>query len=340
MTPETTARIERFEFRSVHSGVAFGTASDRYAGWLCQIYSPPRYDGRITTRKKKIGKSSFTESVLPVDSVVEYFDHFSLLEIDFTFYSLLRNLDSSPARSHFVLEKYVQHLRPSDRLYLKVPQAVCALKLWRSGRYSHNPDYLDPKLFVNRFYSPVNDLAGEHICGFIFEQEYLVKKDRPSPEESVAGWDRFFNEIPADTRYHLELRTPSLLSGEHFEMLESHGVGQVLSHWTWLPRLMDQYSKSENRFFNSGKRVLIRLVTPRRLRYEETYRRAFPFDTLVPGMLDPGMIEDTTDIMAAAIQKGVRADVIINNRAGGNAPRIAQEVAAAFLERQERGLPV
>jgi len=334
MTPETMEAIQRFDFRPVHPGVAFGTASDRYAGWLGQIYSASRYEGRITTRSKKIGKKAFKESVLPVDSVSEYFNHFSILEIDFTFYSPLRNPDLSPARNHFVLEKYIHHLRPEDRLYLKVPQAVCARKLWRSGRWTDNPDFLNPEVFVDRFYAPVIDLAGDHICGFIFEQEYLTKKDRPLAEENVAVWDRFFTQIPTDTRYHLELRTAYLLSKDYFEMLESRGVGQVLSHWTWLPRIEDQYSKAENRFFNSGKRVLIRLVTPRRVRYDETYSRAFPFDKMVDGMLDPRLVEDSVNIMEVGLQRGIQVDIIINNRAGGNAPRIAQEVAKKFLERQ------
>lgn len=207
MTLDKTNAIERFDFRSIHPGVAFGTASDRYAGWLGQIYSPARYEGRITTRRKKIGKSAFTESVLPVDSVSEYFDHFSILEIDFTFYSLMRKPDLSPASNYFVLKKYVDHLGPADQLYLKVPQAVCARKVWRSGRFSENPDFLNPTAFMDHFYTPVNDLAGPHICGFIFEQEYLVKKNRPPAEENIAAWDRFFTDIPTDTRYHLELRT-------------------------------------------------------------------------------------------------------------------------------------
>ena len=333
MTFDKSKEIERFDFRSIHPGIAFGTANDRYSGWLGQIYSPTRYEGRITTRKKKIGKRAFTESVLPVDSVAEYFDHFSLLEIDFTFYSLMRKPDLSPAGIYFVFKKYIDYLGPTDQLYVKVPQAVCARKLWRSGRYSENPDFLNPSVFADRFYAPANDLVGDHICGFIFEQEYLVKKDRPSPEENVTVWARFFNEIPSDSRYHLELRTPSILSGDYFDMLASHGIGQVLSHWTWLPRLKNQFSKAENRFFSSGKRSLIRLVTPRKMRYDETYRRAFPFDTMVEGMLDPRMIEDTVDIMEAAMEQGVQADIIVNNRAGGNAPRIAREVASAFLER-------
>ena len=80
------SQLDKFQFRNLHPQVLIGTASDRYAGWLGQIYSQDRYQGRITKRTKIIGGKSFIEEVLPVDSVAEYFEHFTVLEIDFIFY--------------------------------------------------------------------------------------------------------------------------------------------------------------------------------------------------------------------------------------------------------------
>ena len=61
--------------------------------------------------------------------------------------------------------------------------------------------------------------------------------------------------------------------------------------------------------------------------YEESYAKAFPFDKMVPGMLDPEMIEDTAKIVNEAIKDKVQVNLIINNRAGGNAPLIAEKIA-------------
>jgi hypothetical protein len=36
--------------------------------------------------------------------------------------------------------------------------------------------------------------------------------------------------------------------------------------------------------------------------YEESYAKAFPFDRMIPGMLDLEMIEDTVQIMNEAIK--------------------------------------
>jgi uncharacterized protein YecE (DUF72 family) len=313
-----------------------GTASDRYAGWTGQIYSPERYDDRIIRRRKSVGGRSFEEIVLPVDSVAEYFEHFSVLEIDFTFYRTLLDTSGQPTQNYHLLRNYKQHLREEDLLLLKVPQAVFAQKVRSGGKFVDNEFYLDPDIFTNQFYKPAVDILGSVLSGFIFEQAYQRKKERPQPEELAEALDRFFGTIPQDNRYHVELRTESLLNYPYFSILEKHGVGQVLSHWTWLPTLLEQFSKSGKRFFNSGKRCVLRLITPRGMRYEDTYIKAHPFDKIVDDLFGDQMIEEAAELMWAAIEHGVTVDVIVNNRAGGNAPLIAKRISERFQAMSSR----
>jgi uncharacterized protein YecE (DUF72 family) len=325
--------LEKFQFRDLHPNVFMGTASDRYVGWLGQIYSEERYGGRITSRPKKVGGKPLKEGVLPVESVEEYFQHFSVLELDFTFYRTLLDKDSQPTQNHRVLQTYRRHLREQDRLILKVPQSVFAKRLLRGGKFVENPDYLKPDIFVDQFYAPATELLGRHLKGLIFEQEYQPKKERVSPSECAEELDQFFGVIPEDDRYHVELRTESLLSDPYFQVLRKYGIGQVLSHWTWLPPLRKQLNKSRGKFYNADNQCIIRLMTPLRVRYEEAYLKSHPFDKLIDGMMSHHMVEETAEIMSAAIREGIRVNVIINNRAGGNAPRIAQKVSETFLER-------
>ena len=72
--------------------------------------------------------------------------------------------------------------------------------------------------------------------------------------------------------------------------------------------------------------------------YEESYAKAFPFDKMVPGMLEPEMIEDTAKIMNEAQKNKVQVNLIINNRAGGNAPLIAEKMAARLHSEKQQGL--
>ncbi len=333
MPPIPAADLEQFKFRHLHPQVRMGTASDRYAGWVGQIYSAERYRGRINQRTKVLGDQSFIEQVLPVESVAEYFEHFPVLEIDFTFYRLLRDQDGKPTQNFQVLKSYRRHLKEGDTFLLKVPQAITAPRMRRAGRYEDNPAYLNPEVFTRQFYEPVLELLGPALTGFIFEQEYMRKQDRTPVTEMATALEAFFQEIPKDSRYHLELRTDLYLREPVFKVLERHGVGQVLSHWTWLPPLRKQLAKAGGRFFNAGKQCVIRLLTPIGMRYEDSYIQAFPFDKLVEGMLRPEMILETVDIMWQAVNQGMVVNVIINNRAGGNAPLLAQMIAGKFLQR-------
>jgi uncharacterized protein YecE (DUF72 family) len=331
MVQGCTTNLETFHFRNLHPQVFIGTASDRYAGWLGQVYSPDRYQGRITQRSKVIAGRTFVEKVLPVDSVEEYFEHFSVLEIDFTFYRPLLDHHRQPTQNYQVLKTYAKHLKDGDRIILKVPKLVTAQKFHKGDQYVANPAYLNPKIFTEQFYDPAVTLLGTNLIGFVFEQEYQRKEDRTSVKTMAEALDEFFGQIPKDPRYHLELRTDLYLRDQVFEVLGKHGVGQVLSNWTWLPPLRKQLTKADATFFNAGNECLIRLLTPLNMRYEDSYVRAYPFDQLVDGLLQPEMVLETVNIIKGAIEKSVQVNLIINNRAGGNAPIIAQLIAEKLI---------
>jgi hypothetical protein len=276
---------------------------------------------------------SFVEEVLPVDSVEEYFTHFRVLELDFTFYSPLLDEDGKATQSYHALRAYSQHLNKHDRLLLKVPQIVFARKLRRGGAYVTNDRYLDPKLFAGQFYDPALGLVAPWLEGLIFEQEYQRKQDRPSPKAVAGELDHFFSAVPKEHRYHVEFRTDAFLVPPIMDMLEKHGVGQILSHWTWLPPLSRQLVLGGKGFLHQESGIL-RLMTPRGMRYEDAYARFHPFSALVDGMVDPRMVDETVDLMHAAVDQSAHLHVIINNRAGGNAPLLARQIAERFLTTQ------
>ena len=97
-----------------------------------------------------------------------------------------------------------------------------------------------------------------------------------------------------------------------------------------------QFAKAGTRFFNAGAQSIVRLMTPRGARYQEAYAQAHPFDSLVDSMLNPAMVEETAELMWAAVEQDVQINIIINNRAGGNSPLIGQQIAWRFLEMGEK----
>ncbi len=110
MKGDSALTPKEFQFRRVHPNILLGMASDRYAGWIGQIYSAGRYEKEITRRTHKVGEKSFTEEILPIQSVREYFEHFPLLEIDYTFYRPLLEKDGKPTSNFNVLKNYRRHL--------------------------------------------------------------------------------------------------------------------------------------------------------------------------------------------------------------------------------------
>ena len=113
------AALENFRFRSIHPSLFFGTASDRYSDWPGQIYSRDRYEGRLNSRTKSLDGKTYNETLLPVDSAKEYFEHFSLLEIDFTFSHLIDGM-MSPDMVEDTVEIVRGEVKAGRRVYLIV----------------------------------------------------------------------------------------------------------------------------------------------------------------------------------------------------------------------------
>jgi uncharacterized protein YecE (DUF72 family) len=84
-----------------------------------------------------------------VESVEEYFRHFPILEIDYTFYRLLLDKSGKPTPNYFALKEYKQYLKKEDQLILKVPQLISAKRLRMGGKFIENETFLNPEIFTN-----------------------------------------------------------------------------------------------------------------------------------------------------------------------------------------------
>jgi uncharacterized protein YecE (DUF72 family) len=104
MPSQERSDLRRFQFRGLHPNLSIGMASDRYAGWIGQVYPEGRYTKEIKPRTHRVGERSFTEEVLPIKSIEEYFEHFPILEIDYTFYRPLLDKSGKPTPNYFTLK--------------------------------------------------------------------------------------------------------------------------------------------------------------------------------------------------------------------------------------------
>ena len=79
-------------------------------------------------------------------------------------------------------------------------------------------------------------------------------------------------------------------------------------------------------------------MTPIGVRYEDAYARAFPFNRIIEDMIQPAMVHQTARLMHEAVENNVRLNIIINNRAAGNAPLLAQRIIREFLRQKSHGI--
>lgn len=336
-------QIREFDFRDIHPHVRFGTASDRYAGWIGQIY-PDSYAAEVSSRKRRLGGRTFEERTVPIRSVEDYFQHFDTLEIDYTYYSPLRDAENEPTSNYSVLAQYADHIPPEGTVFLKAPQTYFSRTL-RRGRgkaveYFDNPEFLNAEDYIRQFHDPAVEILGARLRGVIFEQEYQRKSDSPSPEENVAELDGFFEALPKDVQAHIEMRSEHLLTEPYFAWLADRGIGFVFSHWTWLPPIRKQWRMCGKRFTASDRNVVARLLTPINQKYADAYVLAHPFDEPVPELSETdqarNMVLDVTALVYQAEAQGALINVIANNRAWGNAPALTQAIAERILVEEEK----
>ena len=338
------AEADRFDVRRVHPALRFGSASDRYAAWLGQVYPLDVWGDRVTTRKKRVGGESLEERLLPVESVEDYFLHFGVLEVDSTYYRPLVEENGKPSPGLFQLQAYSDASPAGARFLLKAPQQVVARRLRRKvgGRWTYveNPDHLDAGLFTDRFLRPARTALGAKLAGVILEQPYERARDSPEPDAFVAEWDRFVADVPNDTPLHLEVRSSHQLTPAYLEWLANRDLGFCFSLWQWLPPIVDQWRLVGERFTSATGGAVLRLIQPRDMSFDESFRLAYPLEGPAPGLSDTGaarrMVDEATALMYQAVEHGVTLDVVCNNRAWGNAPDLARTLAHRFLDFAER----
>ncbi len=246
------AEAERFDFRRIHKHLRFGTASDRYAGWIDTIYPRDVWAGEVTTRSKKVGGKSFQEQLLPIASVADYFEHFNVLELDFLYYRPLLKPDGRPENNLFILQQYIDAAPANARFVVKAPREFVSRVLPRrvDGRmtFVENERYLDARGFTHQFVAPLADALGVKLAGILVEQEYIRQRDAPAPEAYIGDWDAFFREAPGDVAYHLEVRSEHMLTPGFAAWMASRKIGRVFSHWTWLPSLKRKWELADEQF--------------------------------------------------------------------------------------------
>lgn len=294
--------------------IRFGTSTWAYEGWQGQVY------------RRQYSKTTFARECL--GEYCQYLHDgeplFRTVGNDSTFYR-----PPTPRQ----LRHYLNQIPEDFEMCFKIWEEITIPTYAKHVRYGTkagqpNPRFLDATLFKELVLTPYREAKFEpHIGPFIFE----FQRHGLGTDEFCSRLDRFFGQLPTDFRYAVELRNAGLLGPEYRKVLEHHGVAHVYNHWSYMPPLLEQHRRMQERF--TAPFAVIRLLTPLHMSYEAAKKRAAPYNKIVEVL--PQMREETVTLIKQAVAEKRKAYVLVNNRSEGNAPLTIQALVTSLHHEAE-----
>lgn len=285
--------------------IRFGTSTWAYEGWQGHVYH------------KQYAKTAFERECL--GEYCQYLHNgeplFRTVGNDSTFYR-------PPTANQ--LRHYLKQIPEDFEMCFKVWEELTIPAYAKQPRYGvktgqPNARFLDAKLFNDLVLTPYREAKFEpHAGPFLFE----FQRHGMSAEDFCTKLDNFFDQLPKDFRYAVEIRNAGLLGAEYHKVLETHGVAHVYNHWSYMPPLTEQHTRMGS--FTAPFMVL-RLLTPLKMSYEAAKKRAEPYTKIIEEL--PEMRRNTVELVKNAVAENRRAYVLVNNRSEGNAPLTVQALA-------------
>jgi uncharacterized protein YecE (DUF72 family) len=283
--------------RLAKNNIYVGTSSWKYEGWLGQLYDPARYQYR-----GKLAKTRFEAGCLE-----EYAGTFKTVCVDAGFYRF-------PEQRY--IEKLAAQVPDGFLLSFKVTEEITVKHFPRHARYgqragAENINFLNAELFTNAFLGPLAPHR-EKIGVLMFEFGHFYQRDFEHGRDFVSALDTFLGSLPAGWQFGVEIRNPSFLKPEYFDVLRRHGVAHVFNSWTAMPPVSEQIATPGS--FTADHFAARFLLKPGR-KYEEAVKEFSPYREVK---------EEQPEARAA--MKSLAAErpkmpsyIFVNNRLEGNA---------------------
>ena len=283
------------------SGVRFGTSSWSFPDWAGLVYS------RVATVAE-----------LAREGLREYARHplLTTVGIDRSYYAPIPPED---------LVRYAAQLPPGFPCCTKAPEIVTSAAMpsrAKSSTKGANPDYLDPRLFVDEMVGPFREVFREHTGPFLLQFPPAPTSLKTRPAEFAEKLDRFLAALPRDFRYAVELRDPSLLTPDYRRALAAHGAAHVYNYVTAMPMPAEQGRVVP---VDSAPFAVIRLLLRPGTRYGERRDEMMPFNRVSDR--SDAMRSEVASLVRTAVEAGIPVSVLVNNKAEGCAPLTIRALA-------------
>ncbi|BCX46707.1 DUF72 domain-containing protein [Haloferula helveola] len=293
-------------------GVFLGTSSWKYPGWLGQLYEEQRY----------LTRSKFSNARFERECLAEYAEVFSSVCVDASFYRF-----PDPKFLAGIHDQVPDGFRFSH----KVTDTVTTRhfpNLPRHGSHAGktNPVFLDAGVFLQSFLKPLAPYRKKTGL-LIFEFTRFRKGDFERGRDFLDALDRFLAALPTDEwDFGVELRNPSLLRPEYFDLLDRRSVGHVYNHWERMPPSGEQLDLRSPSTLSAacGMRLLLK---PGR-RYKEAVESFQPYDRTQEVRPEAREAAERFVLESEKKPKKRKGYVYVNNRLEGN----SLQTIAALLD--------
>jgi uncharacterized protein YecE (DUF72 family) len=306
--PPLAARLAPALRALAERGVAIGTSSWKYEGWLGSVYTPDRYLTRKTFSKKKF----------EAECLREYAETFPTVGGDFSFYQ-------------FPTSDYWATLFgpvPADFTFgLKVPEPITVTRWPTHARYGvrageANEHFLDAGLFASAFARPLEPHR-RYVGVMMFEFGTFAKKDFATAADFLEKLDPFLGSLPPGWRYAVEIRNKEYLGPDYSRVLARHNVAHVLNAWTRMPTLAEQV-ESPDAF--PADFTVVRALLQHGRTYEQAVSMFEPYKEVQQP--DPQTRDALRQVVERSLKQKRRTYIFVNNRLEGNAPSTIEAVVS------------
>ena len=227
---------------------------------------------------------------------------------------------------------------PSDfQMTIKVTEDITVRKFPNLPRYGRragqiNDRFLDADLFITSFLGPLEPHKNQ-IGTLIFEFGHFHPGDWERGRQFVEALDHFFSQLPRGWNYSVEVRNPSLLQPEYFDVLRRHGVAHTFNSWSRMPSVGEQLQIPSS--FTTEFTTARFLLKPGR-NYEEAVKTFQPYAEATEPNLEARMA--LIDLLTTPAKPGrpTRRFLYVNNRLEGCALWTIYAAITGLLAKSER----
>lgn len=294
------ARFERLRevATALPPTLRMGTSSWSFPGWRGIVYP---------------GTSSTTQ--LAREGLRDYAKHPLLrtVGIDRTYYAPVGNEE---------WERYAAQLPPDFVCCIKAPASITSYTVPGAGVPQPNPDFLSADRLLEELIVPCRRHFAAHTGPIILQFPPISRRAPLDPSAFAEMLDAFFDRLPRDAEYAVEIRDRSLLTENYRRVIARNGAVHVCNYWSAMPMPGEQADLSDH---TSAPFTMVRLLVRPGTRYEQQRQTMTPFNRIV--QQDEHMRRDTVDVLRRAAAAGQRAYLLVNNKAEGSSPLTIEALA-------------